>query len=293
MPFLLFFLVFLSGTLLAANLQIDHVTACGADVKKMQAALENLGIHSQYGGPHAGKVSEMALASFADGSYLELIAIQPDTDPKLVPGHEWGKQMQANAGPCAWAARSRDVAAEINRLKTAGIKVSEPERSGRARPDGVRLDWETAQVGDRTRGTYFPFLIRDFTARTARVFPAGKPTAANIEGVAKIVVAVQDLPRAIEDFRRAFELPAPRRETNSAWKVNLAAFDQTPLVLAQPLGTESWVAERVRQFGEGPVAIALGSGSLPGKLAGERSTWFGKSIVWLDAQQLGWHLGVE
>src|SRR5208283_840417 len=53
-----------------------------------------------------------------------------------------------------WAVRSGDVSAEAARLRTAGITVSAPSKSGRKRPDGFQLDWETARVG--TERNLFP-----------------------------------------------------------------------------------------------------------------------------------------
>ncbi|HEY2846074.1 MAG TPA: VOC family protein, partial [Bryobacteraceae bacterium] len=78
----------------AADLRIDHVTAAGRDLKSMQAALAKLGISSEYGGPHSNHATEMALTSFPDGSYLELIAIQASADPAAVAAHYWSKPMQ-------------------------------------------------------------------------------------------------------------------------------------------------------------------------------------------------------
>jgi hypothetical protein len=99
----------------------------------------------------------MAVTSFPEGSYLELIAIHSDADPKALAAHAWAKQMQENAGPCAWAARVKDMAAEVKRLRDAGVTVAEPVRSGRVRPDGVKLDWEAAQIGPEPNSTFLPF----------------------------------------------------------------------------------------------------------------------------------------
>ena len=75
----------ISVSLGAAELTIDHVTAAGKDLKTMQAGLAAMGIPCEYGGPHKNRATEMALASFPDGSYLELIAIQPKADSLRVP----------------------------------------------------------------------------------------------------------------------------------------------------------------------------------------------------------------
>src|SRR5689334_3721929 len=63
--------------LFAADLKIDHATVAGTDVRKMQANLQALGIATVYGGAHSNHATEMALVSFPDGSYLEVMGIQP------------------------------------------------------------------------------------------------------------------------------------------------------------------------------------------------------------------------
>src|SRR5580693_5475809 len=135
---------FLATVAMAQNFRIDHVTVAGKDLKAMQKALDAVGVESEYGGPHSNHATEMALASFPDGSYLELIAIQPKADPAALAAHEWQKFMEADAGPCAWALRPSDFEAEVARLRVSNIQVSDPKKNGRKRPDGVQLDWETA-----------------------------------------------------------------------------------------------------------------------------------------------------
>src|SRR5712675_1011077 len=71
-------------------LQIDHVTVAGTHLDAMRQALTAAaGIPSEYGGPHANHATEMALVSFPDGSYLELMGIQAKPDPAAVSMHEW------------------------------------------------------------------------------------------------------------------------------------------------------------------------------------------------------------
>ena len=166
---------------LTGHLTIDHVTIAGKDLKTMQATLAALGIPTEYGGPHSNHATEMALTSFPDGSYLELIAIQPNADPAAVAKHYWSKHMQNDAGPSAWAVRPGDLAAEVKRLEASGVAVTSPARAGRARPDGVRLEWETANVGREPNGTFFPFLIRDFTPREQRAYPARQTNHARLQ----------------------------------------------------------------------------------------------------------------
>src|SRR5450432_1926863 len=94
---------FMTACLGAAELTVDHVSVAGADLKQMQARLAALGIPSEYGGPHSNHATQMALTSFPDGSYLELIALQEKPDAQAVAAHYWSKQIQGDAGPAAWA----------------------------------------------------------------------------------------------------------------------------------------------------------------------------------------------
>jgi hypothetical protein len=279
----------------AAELTIDHVTVAGADLEQMQARLAALGIPSDYGGPHSNHATQMAQTSFPDGSYLELIALQSSPDPKAVEAHYWSPQIRGNAGPTAWAVRAKDVSAEAARLRAAGIAVSAPVRSGRERPDSTRLDWEAATVGPGPNGIFFPFLIHDTTPRDARAFPKGQPATRDFSGVKLVVIAVRDLKASIARYRQAYGLPAPQElsQDDAVFGARLAAFAGTPVVLAAPLNAQSWVAQRIAKFGEGPCAFVLGARSVAAYKAASKTQWFGATISWFDAAQLGWHLGYE
>ena len=286
-------LAFLPAAVIAAGLQIDHVTVAGNDIQQLQAALRKVGITPVYGGPHANGTTEMALVSFPDGSYLELMAIRPGADARQIGQHVWAKFLQGNAGPCAWAVREKDIAAEVKRLQGAGIQVAAPERSGRQRTDGVRLDWETSDVGAEPRGTFFPFLIHDFTPRDQRAFPTGKPVTRDFRSIAKVVIAVHDLDEAVERYRKAYGLPAPIKQVDKSFGAYLASVGGGPVVLAQPLTPDSWLAERLDRFGEAPCAFVLDANE-PGRYrAASKTRWFGVDISWFDPGVLGWRLGFD
>jgi len=269
--------------LMAQQFHIDHVTVAGTNVQAMIEKLHDAaGVTAEYGGPHSNHATEMALASFPDGSYLELIAIQPRADAAAVAAHYWHKFMQGNAGPCAWALRPADFSAEMDRLRRAGIAITGPNKSGRKRPDGVDLAWETAQVGP-TNGGFFPFLIHDFTPRDNRAVPSGKPTTTKWAGISKVVIGVYDLDAAVARYQKAYQLPPSQRREDAALGARLAWFPGTPVVLASALSRDSWLGTRLLQYGEAPCAFILGSGKQNG--------W--GDIAWADAKQLGWYLGFE
>jgi hypothetical protein len=282
--------LFCAALLYAADVRIDHVTVCGADLGKMQSALKSAGIESVPGGAHNNRATEMALVSFPDGSYLELIAIQHNADPQNVRDHAWGKYMEANSGPCAWAARSADLAADLARLKSAGVPVGAPVRAGRERPDGVRLEWQTADVGSEPRGTFFPFLIQDFTQRQQRAFPQGKPVSRDFRGVAYVVIAVKNLDDAIQRYHTAYGAPPPIKQVDKEWNAHLALLGNVPVILAQALNADSWLSARVSQFGEGPCAFVLQAANAGRIKPASRGRWFGAPISWFDSDTLGWRL---
>jgi hypothetical protein len=256
-------------------LRIDHITVAGAHLDAMRQALTSAtNLPTEHGGPHANHATEMALVSFPDGSYLELIGIQPRADPAAVDAHRWGKFLRNNAGPCAFALLAGDLKAGI------------PERSGRTRPDGISLEWETAELG-----AGFPFLIRDITPRENRVFPGGKPTTERFDGVGKVVIGVQDLERAVAQYRGAFDLAMPRGERNAQFGADLAWFEDTPIMLAQGITDSSWLSRRVTEFGDAPCAFVLKPAA---DVAAEpHSSLCGSSVFWMDEARLGWRLGIE
>ena len=290
---LLLFPALCASLLMAADSRIDHVTIAGAKVAEFQTALKSVGIDTVYGGAHNNHATEMALVSFPDGSYLELMGIQPNADAKAVAEHVWEKFLRGNAGPCAWALREKNLAAEVQRLKAAGVAVSAPTRSGRERPDGVRLSWETSDIGDSLRGTFFPFLIQDFTPRNQRAYPQGKPVTREFRGVTRVVIAVKNLEDAIQRYHQAFGEPPPIKQADRDWGAMLALLGNLPVILAQPMNAGSWLNARLDQFGEGPCAFVLGAAN-PGKFkAASKTRWFGVDISWFDPEKLGWHLGFE
>ena len=276
----------------AAEMKIDHATVCGTSVDALGAILSAalFGVQPEYGGPHSNHATEMALVSFPDGSYLELMGIQAKADPAAVAKHEWSPFLRANAGPCAFAMHVTDIERQVLDLKSAGITAGAPETAGRTRPDGTKLGWQTASVGPGVRGSLFPFLIADRTPRELRAYPGGKPTTEKFGGIARVVVGVRDLQSAIDQYRKAFHLSAPMRQRDERFGADLAWFDGTPFVLAEGIDGASWLTRRVSEYGDAPVAFLLGKGK--GGMAGSPSDWFGKKVFWMDEKKLGWHLGI-
>jgi hypothetical protein len=265
-----------AACLSGADVRVDHITFAGPNLADLMKMFADAGIPTEYGGRHSNGITEMALSAFPDGSYLELIA--PIAGADASP-HYWWPFMSGKAGPCAWAMRSMDLAPSIARLRGAGIAVH-AEKAGRKRPDGVELKWETATVGPPPQGSFFPFMIADETPRDLRVYPQRKPTTTSISGVRFVVVAVRNLPEAIAKYRAAFEFGEPQQQDDPRHGAHLAWFPGSPAILAAPINDDTWLARRLKQFGEVPCAFIFASSEMKG--SGGDSNWFTNRIIWLD-----------
>jgi hypothetical protein len=276
--------------LTAADLKIDHVTIAGKSLSAMEQQLAAAGLHFESGGAHSNHATEMAIASFPDGSYIELIAPQANYEPAALAAHYWGKFIEGNAGPCAWAVRPKDFDAEVARIRGAGVPVK-VVNGGRKRPDGTEVKWVTGHVGNGGMGTFFPFLIRDETPRQDRAFLSGKPSNRDEGGILRVVIAVAKLSDALDRFRLVYpDAARPLKQVDRKFGAELAWIADSPVVFAAPLGADSRVGERIAQFGEGPIGFVLaGKGKNKGAVV-EKAQWFGRDVTWLDSN---WWIGVE
>jgi hypothetical protein len=275
------------------DLSIDHVTVCGSNLEEMRRAFHRIGLSTTYGGRHSNGVTHMDILTFEDGSYVELIA--PIGQVQGAPGmmSAWLPRMEGDAGAGAWAVRSNDIHADAARVRAAGIEVRGPEAGSRQRPDGARLEWETAIAGPGPAGSVLPFIIQDKTARSLRVpAPASRSV---IRGVATIVIGVRDLAASAELFRRAYQSDAPLFEEHPGFG-RIAFFSGTPVVLAAPPHVKFWLADRIARFGECPAAFLLEVRDL--QLAKDRFSlgleepWLGGRVAWFAEKELRVNLGV-
>ena len=268
-------------------LRIDHVTFCAPKLEPLRDAFAATGLATEYGGAHANGVTHMALLGFADGSYIELIApMRPQTESPL-----WDRAIRAAAGPCAWAVRSDDIAADVQQLRARGIPVRGPEPLGRRRPDGVLAEWELAFPGAQEPGALLPFLIQDRTPRAHRVRPSASVVGSGVTGVARVVLGVREMDSAIRLFRQAYGWASPEKADDSVFGAHLSHFPDTPVVLAAPLGPDGWLAERLQRVGEAPVAFLIQSEAtetiLGQDLFPAAEPWFGREVGWFDPERLG------
>jgi len=271
-------------------LELDHVSICGANLDSLRQAFTDVGLTPDFGGPHGNGVTHMAAVGFDDGTYIELIA---PVKAGVTAGSAWAKFMGEDAVTCAWAVGTNVLLQEVDRLKKAGIVVANPEPGSRKRPDGMSVEWTTADVGSSTPGAVLPFIIEDRTPRAWRVQTSAAVQGAPVSGVENIILGVSNLDAAIAMFRKAYGWTEPLIENQKDWG-RMAYFPGEPVILVSGAG---WISERISKFGESPVAILLAARDFPAavkkyKLSGPK-TWFGQKVAWFDAGKLkGVRLGV-
>lgn len=152
------FAIVLSGCLPAGAAtpaaQVDHVMLGIDDLDRGMDQFEKLtGVRPVYGGKHP-RGTHNALVSLGDGTYLEILAVQPDVAPPKE--YEGLKQLHALT-PIGWAVSSKDSAQLRSRLTSAGMAVSEPSPGSRTTPAGKALSWQT--FGLKNNFEEAPFFI--------------------------------------------------------------------------------------------------------------------------------------
>jgi hypothetical protein len=277
-------------------LRIDHTSICGSALAPLESAFAEAGLPTEYGGPHATGGTHMAIVGFEDGSYLELIA--PQEPRASIRQSPWGKAMAGDAGPCAWAVATPDIAREVGRIAALRIATTAPEPGSRTKPDGTVIRWKTAGIGKGPRGAKMPFLIEDVTPRRLRADPSLGAPNTGLTGVRIVVVGVKRLESSAAQFRKAWRWGKPESVRDPDFGARLAYFPGEPVILAEPLQKKgSNVAFRLQRFGEGPVAVLLGTSDLDAakKRFGlvDESAWFGRKVAWFPPTSLrGMRIGV-
>ena len=180
--------------------RLDHVVLVVRDLASAMADHRRRGFTVTPGGQHADRVTQNALISFVDGSYLELVAFG-DLGRSL--SHRWWKIAADGGGLADFALLSDDLEADAAAL--AELVKTPPKDGGRTRPDGVELRWRTAVLKPP-----LPFVIEDLTARELRV-PAGAATehANGATGIASVAVGAVDLSDAEWRYAALRERGAP------------------------------------------------------------------------------------
>jgi catechol 2,3-dioxygenase-like lactoylglutathione lyase family enzyme len=189
----------------------DHVIILVDDLDRATEQYRGLGFTVTPGGRHP-RFTHNALVSFADGSYLELIAFYDTSEPEDGSGmHRWHRFLASGGGLIDFAVASSDLGADVGSLKERGLEVSGPHDGARSRPDGTQVAWRSAIVA--ADAGKLPFVIEDVTDRSVRV-PGGDAVehANGVRGIHSLALAVRDVAAARARWQAFLGVDAPEGE---------------------------------------------------------------------------------
>ncbi len=186
---------------------IDHLVIAVADPDAAAADLEaRVGLACTAGGAHPGAGTRNRLAFLADGSYVELIAVDDVAAARANPvGAAALRAMDAHGGGLAtFALLDDDLGATLAARPALGTRT----RGSRQRPDGEVVEWWTAAPAQPLAPTV-PFLIEHshagaewgpeaMRARSRQVHPIGSAVR-----LSRLDVAVDDPPLVGGDLASA------------------------------------------------------------------------------------------
>lgn len=252
---------------------LDHVVIATADLAQTAADFAAAGFTVTPGGEHKGGATHNALVSFADGAYLELIAVK---DPVKGAEHPWFAGMERGDGAVAFALLADDLDELAARLATSGLAASPVRDGGRVRPDGQALAWRAFNI-ESAPPAPLPFLITDVTPRNLRV-PDGAATIhplgeLRMDGIS---IAVRDLAAASTPIAALLgagtEIDVPRFSgVRGRMRFGLG---RQWIDLVQPEEPDGDAGERLRRRGDGIYRIELSgavAGTPPAELPLERT----------------------
>lgn len=203
------------------SLSLDHVVIFVEDLSRASEDYAALGFTVVPGGVHAGGLTHNALIPFADGRYLELLALTASW--KLA-----GLRILARSGLDGMLTRRSPLLGRALRRIRSGEGLADfalacsplaevvgageidgPVSGGRVRPDGQEVSWRLAFP----RASVLPFLIEDVSPRRLRV-PHNVAHANGAAGVQALTVATGSFDRAVASYqallgREPFETVAP------------------------------------------------------------------------------------
>jgi Glyoxalase-like domain len=166
-------------------LGIDHLVIVVQDLQQAANDYQQLGFTVVPGGKHPVG-SHNVLISFADGSYLELIAFYRDA-----VDHRWWEPLQKGERLVDYCMQTDDLQGDTLKLSQAGVAINDPVPWSRTRPDGYELKWMLSLATGAHRGVA-PFLIQDITPRQERI-PREFEHQNGTTGIDTVTIAIGEL----------------------------------------------------------------------------------------------------
>lgn len=238
-------------------LGVDHIVIAVRDLEAAARDYKDLGFTVVPGGRHPVGTHNV-LISFADGSYIEIIAFY-----QANPDHRWWKPLQRGEGLVDFCMQTNDLLGDTLKLRKAGVAIDDPVPWSRTRPDGYQLKWLLSLARRGHRGVA-PFLIQDETPREERI-PRQTAHKNGAIGIGAVTVAVDDLAAVSCWYKSVLEYGGEsigRKELQAAG----SRFQAGPHLLEflKPATSESPIADWLHVRGPSPYSTTLKSSSEKG-----------------------------
>lgn len=175
-----------------------------------------LGFTVAEGGRHRQGRTGNALIGFADGTYLELLALNLPSLLTLVRVPHRARLLwvlsaarppverrflahaRGGEGLLDFGLLTADLPGTVRRARASGLRVTDPAAGRRQRADGEEIFWDFVLPAS----TELPFLLADRTPRARRApAPSICQHANGAAGIARLTVATRDVKRIARDFR--------------------------------------------------------------------------------------------
>jgi len=194
------------------SLSLDHAIIAVTDLDAAIRNYRSLGFTVTPGGTHANRATHNALITFANETYLELLAATGD--PPLPGVIDFSVLLQQGEGLVGFALRADDLETETARLQAEGFAVGEIIAGERRREDGTLVQWKLALLGDG----FAPFLIQDVTPQDRRI--PNDPTVTThpntATGLCYVEIPVRNLVDAHQRYARLLNAAVQTRTANNA-----------------------------------------------------------------------------
>lgn len=249
---------------------LDHIVIFVNDLKAASADYRSLGFTVTPGGEHADGNSHNALVSFSDGAYLELVAFKRPPPPD----HLFARGVAQGDGIITYALLPDDISADAAAAKERGLDLEGPYPGGRLRPDGVRLEWQTARASTPD----LPFLCADVTSRELRV-PGGDAVKHDngVVGIATVWVVVENLEDSMGRYSRLLGVEPVVNPHNLILRAASFMLGGTTIILWRP--DKGPALQHLGHRGDGPYLLALRAEGEPSAITLDPTLMHGANIA--------------
>ena len=229
---------------------IDHLVIVVGDLDQAVRDYTRLGFTVVPGGRHPVG-SHNALISFADGSYLEIIAFYREAID-----HRWWDPLKKGEHLVDYCLQTDNLRGDTDKLRTAGVAINDPVPWSRKRPDGFELKWLLSLATGSHRGVA-PFLIEDLTPRAERI-PQQFHHKNGAAGIGALTVAVSELSKVELWYKAVLGLSGVAFDDKMVGAKGVR-FTIGPhhLKFVMPIDPSSPLVGWMREFGPSPYSATL------------------------------------